>query len=771
MTTIQNLVDEGFILFTFAGISTYINNVGDEKKKPLGMPTWKNITNDNFVDFIKETDKGVALITGSMSGITVIDFDDINVYNQLLLECPEIKNIRTIKTKNGIHLYCKYDKNIKTTTNALIGYDKIDIRNDDAIIFCPPTKYRLINGSYAEYVDMGGEILPVPIFLSSKMKQNNITIKINEIKEIKKEIKELKDETVNNLKFIENCLDCGYLNFKATSKSYEDWRDVGFIFKHTSQCDKAFELFCRFSQINDILNPSDKPLYDKDYTKMFWKSIKQLDDKNPLTIKTLKSWKKEQIAKSAVTFHFCSSDKEAGDYLYEIIKDNLVYCQNTLYYKKNNIWINDEKELKISLRDYVLSSHVYKENTQKALLPYAQNVSNAKNIVDVIIGIVVNKTDNSFYEKFLTTTKTKICFNNGVLNLKTKEFTLWKNITKENEVFSTFVISRDFNPIRNEDTIKLIKTEIFEKIFNTDAQRALNFYSRAMAGHVEDKVWGLFIGSRNCGKGVLENFFKQTFQRYITTVNAEVFLCERISDGGDSAKKLSWMLDLEFSRLTFTQECKFDNTNKNVKIDGNKIKKLASGGDTINARKNFKDEREFKTQTTLTFNANDFPPISPIDTMETCTSFSSTKQFKTQEFINQRKSEGALDLELKMYDVADAEIKSKCSTTLWTDSLIHLIMDNYVSKSVTFVNKFLDDNDDTNLITKILTAFEITKNKEDKVTNDELKNWCESNGISLGNKLKPYLKGWGCSDYKSMSKRGLQGIKIIKKIEIIEVIE
>jgi hypothetical protein len=121
-----------------------------------------------------------------------------------------------------------------------------------------------------------------------------------------------------------------------------------------------------------------------------------------------------------------------------------------------------------------------------------------------------------------------------------------------------------------------------------------------------------------------------------------------------------------------------------------------------------------------------------------------------------------------MYDVADAEIKSKCSTTLWTDSLIHLIMDNYVSKSVTFVNKFLDDNDDTNLITKILTAFEITKSKEDKVTNDELKDWCESNGISLGNKLKPYLKGWGCSDFKSGSKRGLQGIKVIKKIELVE---
>lgn len=764
MTTLQNLIDEGFIVFTFANITTYLNNKQEEKKKPNGMPTWKNITKENFKEYIKNTDTGCALITGNMSGITIIDFDDFQVYNQMLLECPELKNVRTIKTKNGVHLYFKYDESIKTTTNAFTNYDKIDVRNDDAIVFCPPMKYKLINGSYAEYKDMGGEIVSIPEYLLKRMKQNNIVEK-SETKVITKKeiIKDNINEEMVNLQYIEKVINEGYLNFKATSKSYDDWRDVGFIIKHTSQSDKAFELFCDFSKINDKLNPTEKPLYDKTYTEKFWDTIKQTD-KKPLTIKTLKRWVSEQQDKV-----FCSSDKEAGDYIYEKIKDNLVYCQNVLYYKKNNIWINNEKELKMSLCDYVLCCNIYKTNDASKLIPYSQNISNAKHIVDVIIGKVVNKIDDSFYEKFITTTKNKLCFNNGVLNLKTKEFTLWENIKKQNEVFTTFVISRNYNPVRDEKTIALIKNDVFKKIFDNDTERALNFYSRAMAGHVEDKVWGLFIGSRNCGKGVIENFFKQTFQRYITTINAEVFLCERLSDG-DSAKKKSWMMELEFSRLTFTQECKFDNSNKNVKIDGNKIKSLASGGDTINARKNFQDAREFKIQSTLTFNANDFPPISPMDTMETCTSFSSTKQFKTQEFINQRKLDGALDIELNMYDLADNEIKSKCSTSFWMDSLIHLIVDNYVSKPVLFINKFTEDNDDTNLITKILSEFEITKLPTDKITNEELKTWCNNNDISLGNKLKQYLKTWGCSDYKSGSKRGIQGLKKIVK-EVIETKE
>jgi hypothetical protein len=763
MEKIESLISEKFVVFTFKNITTYLNNRGEEKKKPNQMPSWKEITNDNFQDYIHSDNKGVALITGKMSGISVIDFDDIEVYNKLVLEHPEIKNIRTIKTKNGVHLYCKYDEKIKTTTNGFNLYDKIDIRNDDAIVFCPPMKYNLLDGSVAEYKDLGGEILPIPQILISNLKQGQNQPTQNQPTQIQlPKPNNNTNEEKENLEYIEKVLNEGYLNFKATSKSYDDWRDVGFIFKHTSSSVKSFELFCLFSQINDKLNPTATPLYDKIYTEKFWDTIKQTN--KPLTIKTLKSWVKDQQYKNTADKVFCSNDKEAGDYIYEKIKNNLVYCQKTIYYKKQNIWINDEKELKISLRDYVLCSNIYRTNDKNAIIPYSQNISNAKNIVEVIIGIVVNKNDESFYEKFITTTKTKLCFNNGVLNMKTKQFTLWENITKQDEVFTTFVITRDYNPVRNEKIIDTIKTTIFEKTFGEDSTRALNFYSRAMAGHVEDKVWGLFIGSRNCGKGILETLFKQTFQNYIKTINAEVFLCERLTDG-DSAKKLSWLMDLEFARLTFTQECKFDNTNKNVKIDGNKIKKFASGGDTINARKNYKDEREFKIQSAISFNGNDLPPISPIDAMETCTTFSSTKQFKTPEQIQDRINNGATELEISMYEVADPELKNKCASVLWSDAFIHLIVDNYCLKSVMCVNKFLEDSNESNLITLILSSFEITKADSDKIPNNVLKEWCDNNGISLGNKLKPYLKGWGCSDYKSMSIRGIKGLKLIEKKE------
>ena len=83
MNLLQNYINNQFVVFTFKGITTTINNHNEEKKVPLGMPSWKQINKDNFKTYCKKNDKGFALITGKISQITVIDFDDINEYNKI----------------------------------------------------------------------------------------------------------------------------------------------------------------------------------------------------------------------------------------------------------------------------------------------------------------------------------------------------------------------------------------------------------------------------------------------------------------------------------------------------------------------------------------------------------------------------------------------------------------------------------------------------------------------------------------------------------------
>jgi hypothetical protein len=113
-------------------------------------------------------------------------------------------------------------------------------------------------------------------------------------------------------------------------------------------------------------------------------------------------------------------------------------------------------------------------------------------------------------------------------------------------------------------------------------------------------------------------------------------MCERVNDNGDNAKKLSWTLDLQFVRLTTTQEINFDSHNDKLKVNGVMIKKIASGGDTLQALKNYKDECKFTIDTKLIFMVNDLPNIDPLDTLETCVEFKTGKQFKSQTWIDER---------------------------------------------------------------------------------------------------------------------------------------
>lgn len=455
----------------------------------------------------------------------------------------------------------------------------------------------------------------------------------------------------------------------------------------------------------------------------------------------------------------CSNDKEASDYLFDRLNNKLVYCDGVLYYKNGNYWISNKTELENVLLVLVLHSDIYKQDKKGEYVAYAQNVSSAKRIVEAIVARAYEKKDDSFYSKFHTSMKGKLCFNNGVFDFPTKTFTLWEDLKEE--VFATFGITYDYSPIRNELVIQEVKEKVFKAIFEADHEQALSSFSRGMAGHYTDKNWIMFQGNRDCGKGVLDGFFKSTFQNYTTSLSNDNFLYERNSGESEASKKWGWAMALEFARICFTQESKTDNTNKNLKLDGTKIKGIASGGDNMKGRQLYENTRNFMVEALLVMCGNDFPPVSPADAMETCITLSSIKQFKSESFIQERKEDNASQFELSCYVVADPTIKDKCSSPEWRTALMHILSDFYSSTSVKRVNHFAEDSNEANPISKILNDFELTTNEKDKVSNEDLKEWSLEHNISLA-KMKQILKSFKCKDYKSGSKRGLSGL--LKKL-------
>ena len=116
----------------------------------------------------------MAVLTGKFSNITGIDFDIKEEYEKIVAEYPILKNYYTVETNKGYHIYSKYNPKVKTTTNALNSYDGVDIRNDDAILYAPPTKYKVKDtGKICEYKYLGGEIWEFSDFIFNDLKQHN----------------------------------------------------------------------------------------------------------------------------------------------------------------------------------------------------------------------------------------------------------------------------------------------------------------------------------------------------------------------------------------------------------------------------------------------------------------------------------------------------------------------------------------------------------------------------------------------------------------------
>lgn len=703
---IQSLIDENFVIFSLLNITTKLNANGEEKKNPNGMPKWRDITKDNFKDFIKPTHSALAIITGKMSGITVIDFDDYSEYEKMLAKHPDLKKHRTIRTNKGVHLYCKYDESIQDKVRAMNTYDGVDIRNDGGIVFCPPTKYKLLSGAIAKYEDLGGEILPTPDYIVKDLKQNtpapipmqpqqtNQTPTYNKVYPV-----------LADYEYIEKVIDNGSLDFKALSGSWEDWRDVGFIFKQTADSPESLRLFHKFSRIN-------KNIYDEEYTNAFWKSIKQPKDKKPLTIATLKMWlNKDRVA---------TNDVEAANIIFQENKSVLKSVDGRIFYCADNVWLSEMTKINESLLYVIQHSNIYMEKSRTATngegKPYVQNISKAKNVLEtLLLQVKAENKDPRLYEKFHSTTKGKLCFNDGVLDFKTKTFTQWQNIPFET-IFPTVKINRnygDYFASPNHSAINEIIRTLLEPLYGNKLKTALHFLSRALAGHHEDKRWATYLGNRHCGKGVEYDLIAAAFESYVATFELGNIMYSRQSSGMenvDCSKKLYWLLDLEFVRLAVSQEV--PDPKSGSKGNSKQLKKMTGGGDTIVARRNYdRQDTHFKIDTTFYIKGNYSFVCDSHDCDETRVEFESVNQFLKPEEIEHRKQEYD-EQEMQRFRIADATIKDKCLTDEWKNAIVYLIMESYQQNSVPVLREIMDD-DNNDMIPTLKKKYTFTNLQTD----------------------------------------------------------
>ncbi len=125
--------------------------VADKELQPNGSKSWTKDPEHIEKLFTLYPKAGVAIVTGEVSNLTIVDLDSKDVMPKLEeagLKIP--KDAYRVKTPRGYHIYLKYDPELKQTASGFI--DHLDIRSDGGYCLTSPTQMP-DNKSYEVVVD------------------------------------------------------------------------------------------------------------------------------------------------------------------------------------------------------------------------------------------------------------------------------------------------------------------------------------------------------------------------------------------------------------------------------------------------------------------------------------------------------------------------------------------------------------------------------------------------------------------------------------------
>tara|TARA_R110002126_G_scaffold284418_2_gene434098 strand:+ start:1510 stop:4008 length:2499 start_codon:yes stop_codon:yes gene_type:complete len=712
------------LCFTFPKITTKVNKAGIEKKVPHGLPSWADITRENMADYTDPSHMCKGIICGEKSGITVLDFDTKSAYFELIQEYPDLQQCYTVSTNKGYHIYFKYDAMIPSTTNPITC---IDVRNNGTIVFAPPTTYTLKNASVVKYENIiDGVLMDFPEYLKerfiTKPKQTKKKIKEPTIIPVSEPVTEpLIIPNDQDVLFIDKVIEHGLITHLATS--YLDWIKIGFIIKATVGIALGFELFNKFSKLSNVYDENavrvfwnTKQTYTgrvvtlsslkkiaKDYNPIVYKQIynecypkepkepkeprepkvskrdlenrEQVDNQNKLDqlwqeklergdMETLPD--KREIPFFLGMYNGVMSDLEATQKLLKIYP-YFVFCKGILYAFSytTGLWTCNKSEVCAMITKFERYLHIMNYIDGTWVKSEFKSYGNCLNLIEIIYNLMKSQcSDNTWLKRVQNSGLHKLLFPNGWYDFNTKLF-YDKSIypfNPDNVFFGC--MPYPFEPFTDSDILYMetIKQRLF---YDTIGVNLGNYFilniARGLSGECMKRI--IFaIGDTNSGKGVLTAALSCALGEYAGTFNAESLAYRETSS--DEAQQNRWILLLASRRIIISNEVK-----SNVKFNGNTIKKLVSGGDSIVGRTHGGEETECITHFMPIVFTNDMMPIVPYDSAVHdrvgCISFN-------KHFVKDNPSD---DTELLM----DPNIKAEVATKRFSQCLVGLLLQTHAA--------------------------------------------------------------------------------------------
>lgn len=456
---------------------------------------------------------------------------------------------------------------------------------------------------------------------------------------------------------------------------------------------------------------------------------------------------------------FCANELEATNVLYDKLKDNLKFCDNTLYYKHNHLWIN--KNVDSLLNNFVMNSKIYKTkgsvaktNDKNEIIDFVQNRKISTNITKNIIDKAIENKDDSWFNKSVKSSLGKILFTNGYYDFKQELFYPFDHENYDHSIVFLEQIYYDYTVLSNEERDNMEKYK--QQLFYTPFGKTLGDYyilqiARGLAGDSMKRC--LFgIGSGNTGKSLMTSIIKSVCGGYYGAFNANNIAYSKSSN--DEAQKLRWVMLLQTKRIVISNEIQ-----SNVEIDGNIIKKISNGGlDDIVARGHGGNETAFTISFLPIVFANDLSQIKPKDDAVV----NRIRGINYTKVCVDKEPEDCNEFEMPI----DFTLKQTIETLGFKKSFMSILIESYMNfqdnkcvetEPIEIVISTRDAIGESNsLITEFTNDFEITNDENDYVTSSVLQSWLNPKNISItkfGLEMNKHAKLNGFENIKTKPKK------------------
>lgn len=412
-------------------------------------------------------------------------------------------------------------------------------------------------------------------------------------------------------------------------------------------------------------------------------------------------------------------DLYAAKQFIDMMGDSIIYCEGQIYIYDSGIYSNDDELLNRKISDANL---IFKQKGSNGIITFnysgmAKKTQELKKKLTSVLPI-----QDDFMIKGRNKACHKLLFKNGIYDFKTNTF----NKEFDKSVVFSYRIPRDYKDDVACEDIDFINKTFFEDPFNNTETPAIfkHYLMRGLIGDYRAKKFLVVLGDTNSSKGTLTNFLEYVFSGFVKMFNPNQIILKRETN---ASRDLSFALDIANSRLAVSSEMKML---EGLAIDGNLMKTIVSGGDTLVARRLYKEEERFVNYSMPILFANDLPPFSPVDT-------AIRERLVVIQYDYSFVDEPKTEFEKK----GNPQIKDIIQTEKYADAFIHLILKEYYKweenqfKPPTLPKYLLEERNTMARVTElkpiIEERYEITGNEEDCISCSEILKHLKDNEISM----------------------------------------